>query len=201
MPRPMVPSRPIAWPRVAVLALAGIAVAGCENSGRFDTNPFVSNPPPRQEVTGSIAQRPASHATVVSQPLPAPSKPATVAVNGGVATGAQGLGAYRPGASDVTGSVATHPAPAPVPAGHWTWDGGHPVTVGQGETLETVARRNNVPLTALMEVNGVSSTTAVRPGQRLVIPRYVSGGAPQAAAPAPQTAANSHVVEPGESLI
>jgi murein DD-endopeptidase MepM/ murein hydrolase activator NlpD len=207
MSRPQVSSRPIAWQRVAAVALAGIAIAGCENSSRFDTNPFASNPPPpRQEVTGSIAQRPASHAAVVSQPLPAPSKPATVAVNGtssgGVATGAHGLGAYRPGSSDITGSVATHPVPASVPAGHWTWDGGHPVTVGQGETLETVARKNNVPVTALMDINGVTSTTAIRPGQRLVIPRYVSGGAPQqVAAPVPQTAANSHVVAPGESLI
>jgi murein DD-endopeptidase MepM/ murein hydrolase activator NlpD len=200
MLRPQVPSRPIAWPRIAVLALAGIAVAGCESSGRFDANPFASNPP-RQEVTGSISQRPASHAAVVSEPLPAPSKPETVAANGGVATGAHGLGAYRPGSADVTGSVAMHPAPPPVPAGHWTWDGGHHVTVGQGETLETVARKNNVPLSALMDVNGVTSAAAIRPGQRLVIPRYVSGGAPQAAAPVPQTAENTHIVESGESLI
>ena len=206
MSRPPLSSRPIAWPRVAILALAGFAVAGCESSGRFDTSPFASNPPPpRQEVTGSISQRPASHAAVVSQPLPAPSRPATVAVNGssngGVATGAHGLGAYRPGSSDITGSVATRPPPPPVPAGHWTWDGGRPVTVGQGETLETVAHKNNVPLAALMEVNGVASATAIRPGQRLVIPRYVSGGAQQVPAPVPQIATNSHVVEPGESLI
>ena len=203
--RPKVPSRPPAWPRVAVLALAGVAVAGCENSGRFDSNPFASNPP-RQEVTGSIAPRPASRSAVVSQPLPAPSRPETVAANGsyGYASGAHGLGAYRPGSSDVTGSVAPHPAPPPVPAGHWTWDGGQPVTVGQGETLDTVARRNSVPLSALMEVNGITNAATIRPGQRLVIPRYVSDGAPQVAAasvPAPQVSENVHVVEPGESLI
>ncbi len=43
MPRLVVPSRPRAWPRVAVLALVGVAVAGCENSSRFDSNPFASN--------------------------------------------------------------------------------------------------------------------------------------------------------------
>jgi hypothetical protein len=122
MPRLKVPSRPFAWPRIAVLALAGVVVAGCENSSRFDSNPFASNnPPPRQETTGSISKRPTSGGTVVSQPLPAPSRPATVAANGGYgnsgyASGAHGLGAYRPGASDVTGSVSTHPAPAPIPA-------------------------------------------------------------------------------------
>jgi len=209
MPRLKVPSRPLAWPRVAVLAVVGVAVAGCENSGRFDSNPFASNPPPRQEVTGSISQRPASSSAVVSQPLPAPSRPATVAVNSGYtsgyASGAHGLGAYRPGASEVTGSITHQAAPPPVPAGHWTWDGGQPVTVGQGETLETVARRNSVPLSALMEVNGITNAATIRPGQRLVIPRYVSGSAAQAAAPvsmpAPQVAENVHVVEPGESLI
>jgi murein DD-endopeptidase MepM/ murein hydrolase activator NlpD len=210
MPRLKVPSRPFAWPRVAVLALAGVAVAGCENSSRFDSNPFASNPPPRQETTGSISHRPTSGGAVVSQPLPAPSRPATVAANGcygnnGYASGAHGLGAYRPGASDVTGSVSTHPAPAPVPARHWTWDGGQPVTVGQGETLEAVARRNGVPLSALMEVNGITNVASIRPGQRLVIPRYVSGSAAQASAPQPTAAArvseNVHVVGPGESLI
>jgi murein DD-endopeptidase MepM/ murein hydrolase activator NlpD len=210
MPRLKVPSRPFAWPRVAVLALAGVAVAGCENSNRFDSNPFASNPPPRQETTGSISQRPASRTAVVSQPLPAPSRPETVAANGGYgnggyASGAHGLGAYRPGTSDVTGSVPAHPAPPPVPAGHWTWDGGQPVTIGHGETLDAVARKNGVPLSALMEVNGITNVASIRPGQRLVIPRYVSGSAAQASAPPPAPAAqvseNVHVVGPGESLI
>jgi len=207
MPRPKVSSCPRAWPRVAILALVGVAVAGCENSGRFDSSFFTSNreaPPPRQDVTGSIPQRSSSR-TVVSQPLPAPGKPTTVAANGGVATGAHGLGAYRPGSAEVTGSVAAPavpaaPPPPPAPAGHWTWDGGQPVTVGYGETLETVARKNGVPLAALMEVNGITNAATIRPGQRLVIPRYVSGGA-QHAAPAPQVSDNVHVVEPGESLI
>ncbi len=211
MSRLKVPSRPCVFPRVAVLALVGLAVAGCENSGRFSFTSDRDAPPPR-EVTGSVSQRPVQHAAVVSQPLPAPSRPATVAANGtydgysGYASGAHGLGAYRPGSADVTGSVAERPAP--VPAGHWTWDGGQPVTVGNGETLETVARRNGVPLSALMEVNGVTNPSSIRPGQRLVIPRYVSGSAvahAPAAAPAPKAVASAtdgvHVVEPGESLM
>ena len=208
MPRPKVPSRLLAWPHVAIFALVGVAVAGCENSSRFDSNPFASNPPPRQETTGSISQRPVSRGAIASQPLPAPSRPATVAANGGYgnggyASGAHGLAAYRPGAADVTGSVAAHPAPAPIPAGHWTWDGGQPVTVGQGETLEAVARKNGVPLSALMEVNGITNVASIRSGQRLVIPRYVSGSAAQASAPSPaaQVSENVHVVAPGESLL
>ncbi len=203
MPRLKVPSRSPVWSRAAVLALIGVAVAGCENSTRFDSNPFASNrdTAPRPEYTGSISRRPVSNGAVVSQPLPALSRPAMVAVNNGVATRAHGLGAYRPGSTDVTSSVPAHPAPPPVPAGHWTWDGGQPVTVDNGETLESLARKNGVPLAALMEVNGITNAAMIRPGQRLVIPRYVSGSAAHAVTPAPQVAENVHIVEPGESLI
>ena len=204
MQRSNVPSCPRAWPRVAILALVGIAVAGCSNSARFDSGPSASNrqTPPQQETTGSISSHPASSGRVESQPLPAPSRPATVAANGGVANGAQGLGAYRPGTADITGSVPARAVP-PAPVGHWTWDGGSPVTVGYGETIETIARKYGVPASAIRQTNGISNAGSVKPGQRVVIPRYVSASAPQT--PAPQlpsrTAESVHIVAPGESLI
>jgi murein DD-endopeptidase MepM/ murein hydrolase activator NlpD len=206
MSRSNVPSRPRAysriWPRVAVLALAGVASASCSNSGRFDSNPYASNRQ-QQETTGSIASRPASSGRVEAQPLPAPSRPATVAANG-AANGAQGLGAYRPGTanySDVTGTVPTRTAVVPPkPAGAWTWDGGAPVTVGYGESVEHIAKKYGVPVSALLETNGITNAASVKPGQRLVIPRYVTSSAPQASV-APVPAADSvHIVQPGESL-
>jgi murein DD-endopeptidase MepM/ murein hydrolase activator NlpD len=209
MPRPKVPSRPRAWPRVAVLALVGVAVAGCENSARFDSNPFASNRSPRPEYTGSVARHPAPYRSVQSQPLPEPSRPTTVAAHtGGVAYGDRGFGAYRPGTqyADATGSVPARRAAPPKPAGHWTWDGGRPVTVRHGETLESIARKNGVPVFAILDANGMKHSTPLRPGQRLVIPRYVSdaAGHERAALPAPApvpAADNVHVVAPGESLI
>ena len=215
-----------ASPRVAILALTAIAVAGCSNSSRFDSNPYATNNrQPQQEVTGSIAARPAPSGRVESQPLPAPSRPSTVAP-GGVAYGAQGLGAYRPvtQSADVTGSVPARraPEPAPPPSGHWTWDGGSPVTVGYGESIESIARRYGVPASAIMETNGIRNAASIRPGQRLVIPRYKSAGvamrapapapvaevaprAPEVARRAPEVAARGaedvHIVGPGESLI
>jgi len=201
MSRINVPSRSCVWLRVAVPALLGIAVAGCADSARFDSNPYASNRSgPPQETTGSISSRPASGARVVSQPLPAPSRPATVAVSGGVASGAQGLGAYRPGTSDVTGSVATQRALAPTPTGHWTWDGGSPVTVSAGETVESIGRKYGVPVSAIMQTNGFREGAMLRPGQRVVIPRYVSASASHAPAPS-RTTENIHIVEPGESLM
>ena len=191
------------WPHVAVLALVGLAAAGCSDSARFDSNPYASNRNARQqETTGSIASRPASSGRFESQPLPAPSRPATVASTGGVATGAQGLGAYRPGTSDVTGSV---PARAAAPTGHWTWDGGSPVTVISGETVESIARKYGVPASAISETNGFREGAVLRPGQRVVIPRYVTASETHAPAPqasvAPRTADNVHIVEPGESML
>ena len=205
------------WPSVAVLALIGVSAASCSSSNRFDSNPYASNrSAPQQETTGSIAPRPATTARVEAQPLPAPSRPATVAATttySGTATGGSGLGAYRPASqsADVTGSIperrvaSVPPPPPPKPAGAWTWDGGAPVTIGHGETVETIARRYNVPASAIIETNGFHNAAEIKPGQRLVIPRYVTSGAAQHAAVAPAaapaaTSSGVHIVKPGESL-
>ena len=206
------PSFSRAWPRAAIFALIAIAAAGCADSARFDSNPYASNgrqpPAARPEVTGSIGTRPAYSRHVEAQPLPAPSRPATVA-SGGVANGGQGLGAYHPSSVEYTGSVPARREPAPpppAPAGHWTWDGGAPVTVHSGETVEMIAHRYGVPAAAILQTNGIANAESIRPGQRLVIPRYVTAGA-SARAPAPRAAAPVkaadavHIVEPGESLM
>jgi murein DD-endopeptidase MepM/ murein hydrolase activator NlpD len=212
MSRSNVLSRPRAsshiWPRVAVLTVVGFAAASCSGSARFDSNPYASNrqSPAPQETTGSISSRP-MYTRVEAQPLPAPSRPATVAVNGGYASGAQGLGAYRPSpstASDVTGSVParnTAVPPSPKPSGAWTWDGGAPVTVGYGETVDQIAKKYGVPASAILQTNGISDASMVKPGQRLVIPRYISSSVPQAPAASAPSAENIHIVAPGESLI
>jgi murein DD-endopeptidase MepM/ murein hydrolase activator NlpD len=197
------PFHPRALLRIAILALAGTALAGCENSARFDSNPFASNrQAPRPEVTGSIGTHPASSARVESQPLPAPSRPATVAANDGVAYGARGYAAYRPGShyADVTGSVPVHRAP-PKPVGHWTWNGGEAVTVGRGETLESIAHKHGVPVFAIVQTNGIGNQAAIHPGQRLIIPRYVYDAAPGAKPVVGHAAESTHVVEAGETLI
>ena len=212
---------PRSWPRFVILAVVGVTAAGCADSGRFDSNPYASNRRgSSQDVTGSISSRPVHRVETQALPAPTPTRPYSVPA--GVASGAQGLGAYRPGGQtpEYTGSV-TQQAPAK-PAGHWTWNGGTPIVVGRGDTLEGIARKYGVPAQAILETNGVHG--AIRPGERLVIPRYVMGEgqatAPNIAAPhveaaraepvrqpvaqpRPQAVAASdvHVVQPGESLI
>jgi murein DD-endopeptidase MepM/ murein hydrolase activator NlpD len=61
---------------------------------------------------------------------------------------------------------------ASAPSGRWTWDGGTGVTVRRGETVSTIARRHHVPVSAMIQVNNLSSPDAVRPRQRLVLPSY-----------------------------
>jgi len=86
------------------------------------------------------------------------------------------------------------------------------VTVGYGETVEQIARKYGVPASAILQTNGISDASMVKPGQRLVIPRYVSSSAPVPQAPAVQAPAAQaraqaqpsetvHVVGAGESLI
>ena len=233
MPRSDVPYRSRQWPRFFVLAMIATGAAGCSESGRWDIkNPFASSDKPAQgaqDVTGSIASRPAPAGKVETQALPAPSRPETVAANGGVAQGAQGLGtqglgAYRPSSSDITGSVSAPRAVSPpAPVGHWSWEGGTPITVMQGDTVDIIGRKYGVPASAIMQANGIGNSTDVKPGQRLVIPRYTVAAPapqpmPQVNAPqvsAPQVAPAKpiatkqpavqpelvHVVVPGESLI
>jgi murein DD-endopeptidase MepM/ murein hydrolase activator NlpD len=208
MQRPQVQSRPLAWPRFAVLALVGISAAGCADSARFDSASYdAGRPAPPQNVASAAPAASQSYGRVEAQPLPAPSRPATVPASPNYSYSAPAASSYRQNASysDVTGSVAA-PKAAPASHGHWTWDGGSPVTVGYGETVDSIARKHHVPVAALMQTNGIREASQIRPGQRLVIPRYVSGGSQTASAPAAAPAratagGNVHVVQHGDTLM
>ena len=192
MPRPMVESRPLSWPRLAVLALVGVSAAGCSDSARFDSSSYTTDRPPQSVAAATPTYSGAGR--VEAQPLPAPSQPATVAA---APAPTYTPAAYTPSSggqySDVTGSAS----------GHWTWNGGAPVTVGYGETVESIARKHGVPVTALMQTNGIREPGQIRPGQRLVIPRYVSTSpksAPTYAAQ-PKAGGSVHVVKAGDTLM
>jgi murein DD-endopeptidase MepM/ murein hydrolase activator NlpD len=77
------------------------------------------------------------------------------------------------------------------------------VTVGYGETVDSIARKHGVPVTALMQTNGIREPGQIRQGQRLVIPRYVSTspkGAPSYVAQS-KAGGSVHVVKAGETLM
>ena len=62
------------------------------------------------------------------------------------------MGSYQPANGEITGT-ARPMAPPPV---EWTWEGGTPIIVAPGETLETIARKHNVPVAAIMQANNIS---------------------------------------------
>jgi murein DD-endopeptidase MepM/ murein hydrolase activator NlpD len=179
--------------------LAGLVAACSSDVARFNDNPF-QNPfqsrtsfdPPstssinRQAAKGVQRLQSAPAARATTQSLPAPSAPMmqTASLASPVASAA---------APVATGSVAAaaYPMLAPAaprattalgPTQGWTAVGGTPVTLQQGETLSTLASRYNVPVSALLAVNGLSSVSQAQPGQQIMIPAYsaVQGAMPQA---------------------
>ncbi len=170
---------------------------------------FGSGTPPQSETTGSIPSRPAPD-HVVSRPLP---PPVASAEPQGISGGGRGMGSYQPANPEVTGSVQPSPPPP-----SWSWNGGTAITVAPGETLDMIARKHGVPVSAIMEANHIANPADVHAGQHLVIPRYhtaptayappttriatepstVHAGTPRMAMAAP--AGGVHVVAPGETL-
>lgn len=196
MSRPEMQSRPRAWPRVAVLGLVGLTAAACADSARFDSY-TTERPAPSQNVASAVPARPAA-SRIEAQPLPAVSPPATVA--------ASPAPTYAPHApyrsngqySDITGSQVASSSNA-----QWTWNGGSAVTVGHGETIDSIAHKHHVPVSALMQTNGIRDAGQIKPGQRLVIPRYVASASQPATRRPVQPAAggNVHVVQSGDTLM
>jgi murein DD-endopeptidase MepM/ murein hydrolase activator NlpD len=200
---------------VIAVSLIALGAADCSDSGRF-SDYFTTKSAPQVETTGSIPLHSAPVSRIETRPLPA-----RVAVNpgpDGISGGGRGMGSYHPApvAGEVTGSL---PAPAPPPPPpKWTWEGGTPITVAPGDNIESIARKHNVPVAAIMQANNLSSPTAIHPGQHLVIPREagntpavlsvpktrVASSLPSGPVGAPKTALTPkggvHVVAPGETL-
>ena len=97
------------------------------------------------------------------------------------------------------------PQPAPQPT--WTWEGGTAITAGQGDTAYTLAQRHKVPADVIVQSNNLSGPLAIKPGQRLVIPKYsdapITTGSVQQPRPAVSAVTGGqhvHTVAPGETL-
>lgn len=159
--------------RLSTVCLLAIGVSACSSDAMrftqtpFD-NPFKSAQAPaggyEPATTGSIGRsasaplQPVPSSPIVrAQPLPPPQS-----------------------------AVALSAAPAQAVAGSaagWSAQGGTPVVLAQGESLDMISSRYGVPRAAIMSANGLSSSN-VTPGTRIVIPVYNAGGATTSTAPA-----------------
>jgi len=200
-----------ARPRAVLLAAIAISVAGCSAEvTRFDEHLYPSRSG-ASDATGSVAAvSPGRIEQAQLPPPPGAGRPAAaIPASEGVAGGGTGMASYQPAITPAPESTASVQAPrGPAATGQWSWDGGTPVTVAPGETIEKIAQRRGVPALVILQANGLTAASVIRPGQRLVIPRYnatasASTSASRASMPAPHAPAATagvHVVEPGETL-
>jgi murein DD-endopeptidase MepM/ murein hydrolase activator NlpD len=200
------PGRSLSVFRFAILATISVAAVSCSaDTARFNNNPFRSQAQaPSHEATGSVPSQ--KHAAIQSAPLPPPpgSAPATRPAVVGSATGS---------------GVAHAPQHVAAAKSGWSWNGGTPIIVKKGDTIDGLVARYGVPASAIAEANNLPNGTALKPGQHLVIPKLETTGSTQAhaASHAPLTAApvisapatatattggqHVHVVAPGETLM
>jgi murein DD-endopeptidase MepM/ murein hydrolase activator NlpD len=150
--------------------------------------------------------------------------------SGGTASGAGGMGSYRPphASPEVTGSIAPTHAPTPSPtyvpvappppraaAAEPRQHGGRTVvTVVPGDTVASYSRRYGVSMGAIIRANNLASPNSLTVGQQIVIPGEGRASAAPAPAPAPTRQAHAapasvpaapsyggfHVAGPGDTL-
>ena len=159
--------------RLTVTGLVGIWLSGCStDSSRFSegvANPF-SNPfstasnesaPVRRVTSAPLAQASNPNYAVVAHPSP-------VAV--------ASLPNPAPAATGRIPTPSVQPTPIGGSSAGWSAVGGSPIVVAEGDNAERISSRYGVPVAALVSANGLSSSSQIRGGSRVVIPVYNAGG-------------------------
>jgi murein DD-endopeptidase MepM/ murein hydrolase activator NlpD len=165
--------------RLALTAgFVGAAIAGCsQDASRFKDDPFTNPFGSRSDVTNTV---PSGAGTIESQPLAGPpsqrgySTTPTYSSAAPRSVPAAPAPAYNPPPQQIAYHPATTGSNAPARSGEagWRWDGAAAVTLQSGETVDTIARRYGVPVSAILRANNLADASRVPPGARLVIPRY-----------------------------
>lgn len=158
--------------QAALVILIAAASAACSNSKRF-SEPFFTGSTDNQR---QIVQGGSSYDNY--QPMPA-----QVASNGAISRSAlppPPATSYQPqqyasASADLTGAGGNYA---------WTAQGGQVVNVGPGDTLDNLAAKYGVPQEQILSANQLTSSSQVRNGAQVIIPRRVSG-ASVASAPMP----------------
>ena len=174
--------------RASTACLLALGVSACSSDTlRFTDTPFDSpfktaQAPARDPATtGSIGRS-------ANTPVYATPAPATAAVRSQPLPPPQSAVALRSAA----------PQPMAGSAAGWSAQGGSPIVLAQGETLDTISSRYGVPRAALMSANGLSSPN-VAPGTRLTIPVYNAAASAPAAAAAPAVPRQQLAQAPAET--
>ena len=108
----------------------------------------------------------------------------TAAFSGGARPVASAPSAVAPAPAAVPSDRLPTPAPTKLSANGPVGPGGKR-TVVKGDSLFSVARSENVSITALVKANGLTLNAVLKPGQVLTIPSASASSAAPKAAPAP----------------
>lgn len=170
---------------LVIAAVAG-GVGGCSSDmtrlGEAPgANPFAASAPPNRMASVTTPASPAPAAPVVMQQSLPPIQTASISQPQYVPPPPQQPQYVPPPQPQyVPPPQQQRPVPeGPVTAradGHWDTNGGTAIVVAPGDTAEAIARRWRVPAQALIQANNITKPTALPPGEKLVIPRYVVGG-------------------------
>jgi murein DD-endopeptidase MepM/ murein hydrolase activator NlpD len=139
-----------AFPRLALAGLGLLFLSGCSS----DVTRFSQSDSPFSNPFASNTTTAAPTHGVTSSPL------------------AQGA----PAAATTRTASLSKPQAVGGSAAGWTAAGGSPITVANGETLDTLSGRYGVPAAALLSANGLSSASEVKSGMHLVVPVYHADG-------------------------
>jgi len=154
--------------RFALTGLVGIWLSGCSaDATRFgEGNPFTN--PFSTASNDAAAPTPKVGSTPLASANPkyvTAAHPNPVAVSALPTSSPASTGQIRPSAvQPVKGSAVG-----------WTAVGGSPVIVAEGDSLDGLSQRYGVPAAALLSANGLSSSSQVRGGMRIVVPVYNAG--------------------------
>ena len=80
---------------------------------------------------------------------------------------------------------------------------GDSYTIETGDTLSRIARKHGIKLSALLQANGLSLSSVIRPGQTLTIPtegEFVATPESTVTSPVVPAGATTHSVQKGENL-
>jgi murein DD-endopeptidase MepM/ murein hydrolase activator NlpD len=159
--------------RASTACLLALGVSACSSETmRFTDAPFSS--PFKSAEAPAAGRDPATTGSIgrsASTPVYSTPAPAMASVRSQPLPPPQSAVALR--------SAAPRPVTGSAPG--WSAQGGTPIVVAQGETLDMISSRYGVPRAALISANGLSSPN-VAPGSRLTIPVYNAAGS----APAPR---------------
>ncbi|KPF72337.1 hypothetical protein IP69_03715 [Bosea sp. AAP35] len=159
--------------RASTACLIALSVSACSSEAiRFTDTPFASPFQSAQASAAGGAQRDPATTGSIGRSASAPVYAAPAPSSAMASVRSQPLPPPQ-------SAVALRSAPAQPVAGSaagWSAQGGTPIVVAEGETLDVISSRYGVPRAALISANGLAGST-IAPGSRLTIPVYNAGSA------------------------